>query len=181
MISPDEVADPERSFTRLLFAGQDMAECSGAINFLMERSELAGIVPAGTRDRRGGRLRASVDERQHRGIGRSLATTRARTTRAARRTHEGSKRLPSGRSSDDYPGIVNQIEKRVEPCQTYKWDDFADNAWSMCVMDGVVEHFCVYKIPGDWEAYEQGLHVGHRVHGEADARVVEVRGMKTGE
>jgi hypothetical protein len=63
-------------------------------------------------------------------------------------------RLPSGRSLDDYPGIVNQIEKRVEPSQTHKGDDFADNEWSTCVMDGVVEHFCVYEIPGDWAPYE---------------------------
>jgi hypothetical protein len=44
MISSDELADPERSFNRLLFAAQDMAECSGAIDFLMEKSDIPGDV-----------------------------------------------------------------------------------------------------------------------------------------
>ncbi len=35
-LSPDELADPERSFNRLLFAAQDMAECYGAVDCLQQ-------------------------------------------------------------------------------------------------------------------------------------------------
>jgi hypothetical protein len=44
MISSVELADPERSFNRLLFAAQDMAECSGAIEYLRLRFDIPGDV-----------------------------------------------------------------------------------------------------------------------------------------
>jgi hypothetical protein len=44
MLSSDELADPERSFNRLLFAVQDMAECRAAIEFLEERWDESGAV-----------------------------------------------------------------------------------------------------------------------------------------
>jgi hypothetical protein len=44
MLSSDELADPERSFNRLLFAAQDMAECRGAIDFLHTRLDVSGEV-----------------------------------------------------------------------------------------------------------------------------------------
>jgi hypothetical protein len=39
-----ELADPERSFNRLLFAAQDMGECRAAIEFLPTRKEISGDV-----------------------------------------------------------------------------------------------------------------------------------------
>jgi hypothetical protein len=44
MISSGELADPERSFNRLLFAAQDMAECRAAVKFLLERNDIPGDV-----------------------------------------------------------------------------------------------------------------------------------------
>jgi hypothetical protein len=44
VISSDELADPERSFNRLLFAVQDMAECGGAIGYLIARYDVPGDV-----------------------------------------------------------------------------------------------------------------------------------------
>lgn len=44
MVSPGELADPERSFNRLVFAAQDMAECRAAIDFLLERNDVSGDV-----------------------------------------------------------------------------------------------------------------------------------------
>jgi hypothetical protein len=44
MLSPDELADPERSFHRLLFAAQDMVECRAAIDFLHSRYDVPGHV-----------------------------------------------------------------------------------------------------------------------------------------
>ncbi|HEX2459770.1 MAG TPA: hypothetical protein VHJ58_06440 [Vicinamibacterales bacterium] len=44
MIAPDEVAEPERSFNRLLFAVQDMGECRAAADFLQERYDIPGDV-----------------------------------------------------------------------------------------------------------------------------------------
>jgi hypothetical protein len=41
-MSSDELADPERSFNRLVFAVQDMAECRGAIDFLLASYEVPG-------------------------------------------------------------------------------------------------------------------------------------------
>lgn len=39
-----ELADPERSFNRLLFAAQDMGECRAAIDFLLARNDIPGEV-----------------------------------------------------------------------------------------------------------------------------------------
>jgi hypothetical protein len=44
MLSPDELAEPKRSFNRLLFAAQDMAECRGAIDFLLSSYDIPGDV-----------------------------------------------------------------------------------------------------------------------------------------
>jgi hypothetical protein len=44
MLSPDELADPERTFNRLLFAAQDMGECRDAVDLLLERDEIPGNV-----------------------------------------------------------------------------------------------------------------------------------------
>jgi hypothetical protein len=40
--SPAELAEPERSFKRLVLAAQDMVECRAAANFLQERNDLSG-------------------------------------------------------------------------------------------------------------------------------------------
>jgi hypothetical protein len=42
MLSPEELADPERSFNRLLFAAQEMAECGGVIDYLIARWDIPG-------------------------------------------------------------------------------------------------------------------------------------------
>jgi hypothetical protein len=89
MISSDELADPERSFNRLLFAAQDMAECSAAVDFLIERREIAGIV------RRALETGAVVAYARPwtRGSIEALGDhwpNRARTARPAQRAHEGS-------------------------------------------------------------------------------------------
>lgn len=44
MISSSELADPEQSFKRLLFAAQDMGECRDAVDFLLELHEIPGSV-----------------------------------------------------------------------------------------------------------------------------------------
>jgi hypothetical protein len=43
-VSPDELADLPRSTARLVFAAQDMDECSAAALFLLERDDLSGNV-----------------------------------------------------------------------------------------------------------------------------------------
>lgn len=46
-LSPEELAEPERSLKRLVLAGQDMVEARAAAEFLLNRNDLPGDVHAG--------------------------------------------------------------------------------------------------------------------------------------
>jgi hypothetical protein len=80
--------------------------------------------------------------------------------RLARQEHEKAReqsppkslrgRLPSGRTLDDYPDIIEAFDMRWEhkpPCGP----GLEKEGRATCTRDGVYEHYCVY---GNYEAYE---------------------------